>query len=108
MTIKARFGKICEAVKAAGPPPAPWFPVRDIRARAIRDGMTLVAMPGGWGDVRPDGDGCWPVVSCVHHLEKGEGGVPCVYWLTDEPEPWNSYWCFPDTTITVAAKNGSR
>jgi hypothetical protein len=106
MITKGRLGKIREAFKRAGPPPAPGFPVKGIPARDLQNGMTLVAMPDDWMDVRPDGNGHWPAISEFQRLEKGEGGVPCVYWVTDEPEPWNGYWCFPDTVITVAVKAG--
>ena len=89
-----------------GPRPVPGFRVTHIPAAEVRAGMTIVAMPEGWVDVRPDGDGHWPVaIEDARFEEYGEGGVPCVYWLSDEPEPWNGYWCLPETTITVAVQD---
>jgi hypothetical protein len=91
------------------------FPVKQIRASDLRDGMILVAMPRRWAQPEPPSDGGWPIVSNCDYFEHGEpeGGhqapgsrrVPCVYWDTDEPGPDSHYWCYADTLVTIAVES---
>ena len=101
------LGRIRENLAQLVTPPEVDFPVTQIPAAEVRAGMTIVAMPEGWVDIRPDHRGRWPVaIEDARCEENGEGGVPCVYWLSDEPGPWNGYWCYPETPITVAVDDG--
>jgi hypothetical protein len=89
-------------------PPKPDFPVMQIPAFDLCDGMTITGLPEGWAQPWPMKDGRWPVVVGDREFEaEGEGGVPCVYWDTGEPGPDNTYWCYADTLITIAVE-GSR
>jgi hypothetical protein len=91
--------------------PAP-FPVYQIPARLLQQGMTLVALPEGWHGVSSC-CGRWPViVGEPRHVERGATGKPSVRWTTDEPEvPGQDcgddrsphYWAEADLLVTVAA-----
>jgi predicted lipoprotein with Yx(FWY)xxD motif len=87
--------------------PAP-FTVRQVPARDLREGMTLVMMPEGWQGVTSCCDH-WPlIIDKPRYREHGEGGEPCVYWTTDEPgddagDRSPHYWAIADLPITVAA-----
>jgi hypothetical protein len=86
-------------------PPKPDFPVVQIPAVDLHAGMVLAGMPESWVVVRPRKDGAWPViVEAPEYEERGEGGVPCVYWVTDEPALDRHYWSYSDTLITVSAE----
>ncbi len=87
--------------------PAP-FPVRQVKARDLRRGMTLVAMPEDWQGVTSC-CGHWPVIiDDPRYRERGEGGEPCVYWTTDEPghpdgDRSPHYWAIAGLPVTIAA-----
>jgi hypothetical protein len=100
------FGNKHKRCKYEENPPAP-FPVTEVPARDLRQGMTVVAFPPGWYDVTVC-CGHWPViVDDPRYREHGEGGEPCVYWTTDEPGPDNgdrspNYWAIADLPVTIA------
>jgi hypothetical protein len=86
----------------------PPYPVRQIPARQLQKGMTLVCMPEDWMDVSVC-CGHWPVIiDEPRYLELGEGGEPCVYWTTDEPSKDDGdrapyYWALADLPVTIKA-----
>jgi hypothetical protein len=92
-------------------PPAP-FPVTQVPARNLRQGMTVVAFPPGWQRVTVC-CGHWPViVDGPRYMERGAGDVPSVSWITDEPDcPGEDcgtgrsphHWAEADLLITIAA-----
>lgn len=87
-------------------PPEPDFPVVRIRAFDLRDGVIITRLPKGWAQPWPKKDGRWPVVvGDPEYIEHGEGGVPCVYWDTDELGPDNHYWCDADVLVTIAVES---
>lgn len=67
-----------------GKPP---FATREVPARELREGMTLVAMPEDCQDVHRRPDGTWPkIVGRPEYSQHGEGSGPCIYWDVDLPE----------------------
>lgn len=89
-------------------PEAP-FPTRQIPAYELQCGMTLVSLPEEC--TQPSVCcGHWPVIiEDPVYREDGEGGVPCIYWTTDEPGDDDSdrspfYWIDADQLVTIAAE----
>lgn len=82
------------------------FPTRQIPARELGPGMTVVATPEGQSGVTAC-CGHWPVIT-GHPVTQDCDGQLCTYWETDEPgecggERSCTHRSLADTPITVAA-----
>ena len=96
------FSKLHRSFASWDMPPKADFPVRQIPALDLCDGMTITRLPESWNQPWPKEDGNWPVVVGREYFEDGEGGVPCIYWDTDDLGPDNHYWCYADVLVTIA------